>query len=359
MANEEHVRILKQGVRVWNQWRQAQPEIRPDLNGVNLMGAILREAVFSGAFLSGANLTEADLTGAILLRTILFRTDLRGASLCGTALRLADLYEADLCLADLARADLRRATLRGATFAGSHLCEADLRLADLTGADLYGADFTSAKIGWTVFGDVDLSEVKGLETVYHAGPSTIGIDTITASQGNIPEVFLRGAGVSDTFIADMKSLTGAAFDFYSCFISHSSQDKPFVEQLYADLQAKGVRCWYAPEDLKIGEPFLLGIDKGIRLHDKLLLVLSEHSVASGWVQHEVLSAMAKEQGKEPWVLFPIRVDDAVMSTDMPWATMIKQSRHISDFTHWKDHDAYQKAFERLLRDLKVQGKITP
>jgi hypothetical protein len=31
-------------------------------------------------------------------------------------------------------------------------------------------------------------------------------------------------------------------------------------------------------------------------------------------------------------------------------------RAIGDFTRWKDHDAYQKAFERLLRDLKAEGK---
>ncbi len=176
------------------------------------------------------------------------------------------------------------------------------------------------------------------------------------SGGKIPEVFLRGAGVPDYFITFfiifMQSLTAEAIKFYSCFIFHSSKDQEFVERLYADLQSKGVRCWYAPEDLKIGEPFLLGIEQGIRLHDKLLLILSENSVNSGWVQQEVLSAMAKEQGKAPWVLFPVRLDDAVMDTNVPWANMIRQSRHIGDFTHWKDHDSYRKAFDRLLRDLK-------
>lgn len=199
---------------------------------------------------------------------------------------------------------------------------------------------------------MDLSQVNGLETVKHLGPSYIDIQTLYRSGGNIPEVFLRGAGVPDTFIAFMKSLASHAIDFYSCFISHSSKDKEFVERLYSDLQSNGVRCWYAPEDLKIGEPFLLGIDQGIRVHDKLLLILSEESVNSGWVQHEVLSAMAKEQGKEPWVLFPIRLDDAVIETNVPWASMIRQSRHVGDFTGWKSHDSYKKAFDRLLRDLK-------
>jgi len=84
--------------------------------------------------------------------------------------------------------------------------------------------------------------------------------------------------------------------------------------------------------------------------------LSENLVISGWVRHEFLSALAKEQGKEPWVLFPVRLDDTVLQTSVPWANMIKQSRHIGDFTQWKDYDAYQKAFARLLRGLKAEAQ---
>jgi hypothetical protein len=29
-------------------------------------------------------------------------------------------------------------------------------------------------------------------------------------------------------------------------------------------------------------------------------------------------------------------------------------RNIGDFTRWKEHDAYQKALARLLRDLRVE-----
>lgn len=38
MANEEHLRILKQGAEVWNQWRQENLEIKPDLSEANLYG---------------------------------------------------------------------------------------------------------------------------------------------------------------------------------------------------------------------------------------------------------------------------------------------------------------------------------
>ena len=37
MANEDHLRILRQGVDVWNQWREEHPRERPDLSGVEVV----------------------------------------------------------------------------------------------------------------------------------------------------------------------------------------------------------------------------------------------------------------------------------------------------------------------------------
>jgi hypothetical protein len=35
--------------------------------------------------------------------------------------------------------------------------------------------------------------------------------------------------------------------------------------------------------------------------------------------------------------------------------VLRGQRHVGDFTCWKEHDAYGKALERLLRDLKVEA----
>lgn len=102
----------------------------------------------------------------------------------------------------------------------------------------------------------------------------------------------------------MGSLPGKAIEFYSCFISYSSKDEEFAKRLYADLQNEGVRCWFAPEGLKIGEKFRVRIDESIRLYDKLLLVLSENSVSSQWVEKEVETAFEKEEEQKNTVLFP-------------------------------------------------------
>jgi hypothetical protein len=44
---------------------------------------------------------------------------------------------------------------------------------------------------------------------------------------------------------------------------------------------------------------------------------------------------------------------AVKSTGQAWIADIRRTRPIGDFSRWKEHDAYQQAFERLLRDLKA------
>ena len=63
--------------------------------------------------------------------------------------------------------------------------------------------------------------------------------------------------------------------------------------------------------------------------------------------------LEKERKRRDTVLFPITLDDAVMETDQAWAASLRRTRHLGDFRAWKDHDPYQKSFERLLRDLKA------
>jgi hypothetical protein len=282
--------------------------------------------------------------------------NLSGADIRGTDLISTDLGRANLTNVNFYMSDLNDTDLREANLSGANLKNTEIFGADFTDAILEGANFSGAKAGRTIFGKNDLSKVKGLEGIEHYGPSIIGIDTLYLSQGQIPETFLRGCGVPDDFITYVRSLVTLPIQFYSCFISYSSKDQDFSERLYADLQSKGVRCWFAPEDLKIGDRFRDRIDESIHLHDKLLLILSENSVSSPWVSDEVEAAIERERREGRTVLFPIKIDEAVMGSEQAWAAAIRRTRHIGDFTRWKDHDSYQKAFERLLRDLKAEEK---
>jgi hypothetical protein len=187
----------------------------------------------------------------------------------------------------------------------------------------------------------------------HVGPSVIDFRTLSVSE-NLPISFLRGCGLPDILIDYLPSLRGDAIQFYSCFISYSAKDQVFADRLHADLQNKGVWCWFAPHNLPIGAKTWDAIDEAIRLRDKLLLILSKASIASEWVEDEVNKAYAEERSRKEVILFPIRIDEAVMTTAEPWAAKLRDQRNIGDFRQWKRPSEYQKSLDRLLRDLKAE-----
>ena len=170
---------------------------------------------------------------------------------------------------------------------------------------------------------------------------------------------VSSVGVPNNFIEYLPSLLNQAIQHYSCFISYSAKDQEFAEHLHSDLQNKGVRCWFAPHDLPIGSKTWDAIDEAIKLRDKLLLILSKNSIESDWVEDEVQKAFAEERDRKELVLFPVRIDDAVMDTPEPWARKLRDQRNIGDFRQWKDHDAYQRSFERVLRDLTKEQPVGP
>ncbi|MCA9892663.1 MAG: toll/interleukin-1 receptor domain-containing protein [Anaerolineae bacterium] len=140
-------------------------------------------------------------------------------------------------------------------------------------------------------------------------------------------------------------------EFPSCFISYSNTDSEFVHKLLRDLKSAGVRCWYAPDDLRIGDEILSGLRQAISMNDKVILVLSESSIQSGWVQDEVTKAFTEERSMGSTKLFPIMIDDSPMSTEVSWAAKIRESRNIGDFRNWKDSASYQTQLARVIRDL--------
>lgn len=76
MANEEQLAILKQGVKVWNDWRESSLDTKPDLSGADLHRANLRGVNFERAPLSRANLIVSNLRWANLRGTELVGVDL-------------------------------------------------------------------------------------------------------------------------------------------------------------------------------------------------------------------------------------------------------------------------------------------
>jgi hypothetical protein len=338
LANETHLKILAQGAEVWNAWRKAEPDIVPDLVRADLSLKILQQIDLRNANLTCASLNNATLRGA----------DLRSASLIEANLLNADLTSANLSGSYLSFVDFNYANLTGAD-----LRETDLRSAVIRNAELDGADFSGATMGGTLLANLDMSGCKGLETVIHTGPSAIGIDTIYRSKGNISDVFLRRAGVPKDFITYIHSSGESPIkSYYTCFISHSSKDRTFCDQLNLDLNNAGVGTWYYEDDARGGKTSWEQIEWAIKKYDKFLLVCSENSLTSGPVIRELNRAIAREDEEKKGILFPITIDGYVNDK---WVHARRQdviNYHVLDFTGSKAAGAeYDARLKGLLSDL--------
>ena len=318
MDRDEALKLLgagAKGIAEWNRRRTEGEEIP------RLLAAALVGDYFEGADLSRANLRDVRLNGAVLAR-------------------------AKLIEADLAGADLRGTNLVGANFSRARLC---------------GMDVSKASMGFTILADVDLSEVKGLAEVRHHSPSAIGLQTLQKSK-EVPTEFFEGCGVPDSLITYLPSLLGQPFEFYSCFISYSTADTEFCDRLHSRMRQEHLRVWYSPHDIQGGKTLIDQIDSAIRLHNKLLIVLTEHSMRSDWVATEIRKARQREEKEGKRVLFPIRLVD--YETIQAWERFDADTGRdmavdireyfIPDFSNWKDHDSFEEAFGKLLRDLGAE-----
>jgi hypothetical protein len=261
MDRDEAIRALRtggDGVKIWNAFR-AVDHWYGELQQIDLSGVDLTGVVFKAVNLERANFTNANLSLATF----------EGAGLHCAKLRDANLFRAEFHGSDLVETD----------FAGAKLQFASFESCGMTATNLGGAHSNRTR-----FSDLNLSETKGLDTISFAGLCLIDVETLIRSLGELPQHFLLGCGVPESLIAYLPSLIGSMspIQFYSCFISYSAKDQKFAERLHADLQAKGVRTWFAPEDLPIGAKIRSELDSSIHIHEKLLLVLSEHSVSSDW-----------------------------------------------------------------------------
>ena len=373
MANEEQLEILKKGVETWNQWRKENSAIKVDLSGANLSGMNL-----AGIDLRDARLTRVDFRDSNLQRARLSLANLSRAALIGASLHQANLKETRL-----SHAIIMNANLQDVDLSGSYLHKTIIAKTNLSGVYLYKAHFSEAYLNESIFtnasfadttlGASDLSLAIDLEKANHHGPSTIGMDTIHKSKGKIPESFLRGCGLSD---ADMEYAKLSNPDFSNeevnkilykvyelranqavqispLFISYSHADHPFVDKLENCLNEKGIRFWRDVHEMRSGK-IETQIDRAIRQNPTVLLILSQHSLKSDWVEHEVRTARELEKEMERDVLCPIALDDSWK--DSPWPRRVMEQvmeYNILDFSAWEDDAKFGNTFSKLIDGLEL------
>lgn len=351
------VAMLRRMGGEWNAWRENNRDIIVDLSNadirrVNLDEKDLSEVNLSNVNLIGAYLVCADLRNAILKETNLVKTDLFHANLTQ-----ANLNGAILVGADLGNTTLNETSLRGAIFSNSNLGDASLN---------------NATIGFSYIADVDLSKTKGLDTVKHRGPSYIDSTTFQKSKGQIPKVFLEGCGLRDWEVKsvelykeglsdmDIENIVyevaqlkmGDPIQLHNLFISYSHANGQFVDAIEPYLKNKGIRFWRDIHDGTAGP-----LDKiVVRAMENrtVLLIFSEDSINSDWVEFEVENARQLEKQYGRNVLCPIALDDSWK--DANWSPKLMnqvKKYNILDFSDWKDTNKMQQQFNKLLKGLDI------
>lgn len=320
-----------------------------DLTGSDFELASAEETSFDSALMVECNLRDTNLFASHLDRVRMASIRAVGTRMTGCSLVLADMKDSLFFNVNLKNGDLSFADLRGAIFTKCYMS---------------GSNVKGAKFGESVFAATDISACEGLTEVEHRLPSSISVDILCETSKQIPEGFLSNCQVPPAMMSYLPSLENAnPIQFYSCFLAYSQKDEEFCKRLVSALQLHGLSTWFAAEDLKAGHKVLDQIDQAIRRYDKMLIILSAHSIESNWVLTEVRRAKKLEVTEQRRVLFPIRVTsyDSLLSwncidpeTGLDIAADIREY-YIPDFSNWQDHDCFEKTYYRLLDDLRQGG----
>lgn len=296
--------------------------VRANLHGLDLRGSCLRDARLDGADLRDALLDEADLRSASLAGALangsrLARADLSLAHLRGADFRSADLSEARLTDADLSLASFERANLSSASLVGGELGGASFREAVLCGANLReshldDADFTRARFAFTVLAASDLSRARGLDSVIHDGPSTVGIDAFLLSRGEIPDAFLAGIGLSQLTIEYLKAVAAAEEGMLvgdTLFLLFADADRARARRLRAYLRMHRHLAWYWQEADELSGRHNPDLKLRVRFHDRLVVLCSAATSAEPRLAEAVGRALAKEAAERRTIVLGVRIDD--------------------------------------------------
>ena len=405
MANMEHVQLVRRGRDHVARWREANPDDNLDLNAAymsyvrapqvdisgadvrdaDLMGAVLQRANLSGCYMNPCHLYHANLREANLSRTRMNGANLRGADLRGADLSGADLDRAVLSDANLTGAKLVNANLSRASLVGANLTDADLTGASFAGAslvranmtnaicansdffqaqfwsvELTGADMSGSLFGYSIFQDCDLSGVKGLDQVRHDAPSTVGLDTLFRSHGQIPKAFLSGAGLPDAAVGFLETAKGDTTSLTNCFISCIDPEEEFAKALRDDLRDQGVRCWVFSQVVR-GNPLVdrhstsdqEEVERWIRSYEKMVVLGSAASLEVEAVLNDITHAKQLQLTTEKWSLFLGATDNILKDPKSRFARTLAKEHVVFDLRgQQNDRETYQKEVERLAEALK-------
>lgn len=116
------------------------------------------------------------------------------------------------------------------------------------------------------------------------------------------------------------------------FISYSYRDRVVAHRIAEALSTRGVPVWIDEWEIKIGESVVQKIDEGLKKSSHVLALLSEHSIASHWVQKELRLAYSAEIKGAQSIIIPVLVGK-LSPSQMP--TFLQGIRWIDLSTDYK------------------------
>jgi CheY-like chemotaxis protein len=111
------------------------------------------------------------------------------------------------------------------------------------------------------------------------------------------------------------------------FVSYSSTDRAFAEQLTSQLKDRGLRVWYDGWEIVAGDSIVQKVQEGLSSSDCLIVVLSPASVASRWVREELSVALMRQLSGQDIFVIPVLKEEC----DIP--PLLRSRKYVDYRTH--------------------------
>jgi uncharacterized protein YjbI with pentapeptide repeats len=324
-----------------------------------------------GLGLLGVSLAGIDLAGAAM-----YALELVGSAKGDIVIANLSSERVDVSGADFTNANLKGAVFSGETIVGVNFANADLSEAIFVRTHFVRCWFEEARFSGARFGDTSFSDcpslhrAKGLEQIEHFRPTTFDPATLRYCMAELPRAFLLGCGYQKRELLALKALYSHKAEYSSCFLSYARTDQPFADHLRLALLKQGISCWQDTQDIQGGDHWRGQVHDAINKHDKLVLICSRSSLVRPAVVDEILEAITRERQTGKQKLFPLRLDDYVLSDDLTnvaktkvehgewredWVVYVR-SYHIPDFSKWQARKLFRAQFTKLALALRKPGR---
>ena len=117
---------------------------------------------------------------------------------------------------------------------------------------------------------------------------------------------------------------------HDVFISYSSKNSTTAQAICHELEDNHIKCWMAPRDIPVGAKYASVIAQAIKSCKAVVLVFSEQSAISPWVESEINIAFSN---RKPIV--PYKIDAAVLEQYDEFYMMLNNRHWIESYPDFK------------------------